>query len=620
MQDGFSWVSLKGSEDWGLVMVESEQVYAPRILVVDDEPDVRKLLVNVLKRQPNYAIYQASDGIEAKNLLSSKPFDLVIADLVMPKMDGLSLMRWAGKNCPDPTWIILSGEATVDRAVEAVRLGAFDFLCKPLDVIESLYTTVANALEQRKLSAEQERLHRELEDRNARLNDQVNWLTRACVIMREQADTIEDDLRRAELIQQALLPRVPPPVRNMAVNVTYRPSRKVGGDLYDVVWLNDQYLVVYVADAAGHGVSAAMLAVLFKHRLGMLDDQYNPRQPAEVFDSVNQALLAECAAPGLFITAAYCLINVDTGEVEVSSAGHPPLLVCRADGKGEMIYHSGPALGISPDAKFAQKHLQIAQGDRILIYTDGLCHAPDQRKMLTSQQIFEMLGNTEMSGQSVVDNLLEAAAVRRDKAPQADDVTIVLLTVSSTLTSCFDNGPVSSTNSVIESSLAPDAQVLFGSQEDQARTVSIEGKGTWVHCRAFHEYCSNALNAGCTLTLDMSLCMHLDSTFLGTILEMAALSEQTNIPLQIQGALPEVRSLFQELEMEPVLKRLTTEMIPLPSQMTAMTDTPKGDILDQERILHAHQALASMSDRNRAEFGKLIEYVRKALESTRGGE
>ena len=581
------------------------------ILVVDDEPAIRAVLRRMLRAGTDYEIHEAGDGLEAKDLLEREDIEVVIADLVMPRMDGLALMRWAMTSCPGPSWVLLSGQATVDRAIEAIRLGAFDFLRKPLDVSEALLATVRNVLRQRKLVAERERLNGELADSNARLSQQVDQLTRACGILCEQAEIIEDDLRRAERIQKSLLPPRPPAMGPLAVNSVYRPSRKVGGDLYDVVQPDPNHLIAYLADAAGHGVSAAMLAVLFKQRLGMLDEHRRPRNPGAVLRSVNQAILAECAAPGLFITAAYCLINTETGEGIASSAGHRPLLLRHADGGVDMIYHTGPALGISADARFAQKRFHLGPGDQLLMYTDGLCESAETNTALTHEHILEAMGDGD--GENVLHRLLQIAQARRNDMPHEDDITIVLLTASPEMRSTVDNGPPST--AVVAThmpTVGPMAQVLVGATE-RTSAVSIQGRGTWTFCAALKDYCTAALKAGRPLTLDMSLCVYLDSTFLGTVLEAASLADELGGYLRIQAVLPEVRELFEELGMESVLQRVTPAMVPLPSRMTALLGATMCDRRDQQRILYAHEALASLSERNRTEFATVIEYVRKQL-------
>ncbi|MEN8182371.1 MAG: response regulator, partial [Myxococcota bacterium] len=182
----------------------------PAILVVDDDEDFRQLIVHALRQEPSRLIDEASSAAEAKARLTQRSYDLVITDLSMPGEGGLSLMRWSQQHSPGPEWIVLTGYGTLEKAVKALQLGAFDFLSKPLRAVESLRNSVRNGLAHRRLLAERARLHADLAESNERLREHVEQLERACRLLREQADNVQADLRRAAIIQQALLPRVPP--------------------------------------------------------------------------------------------------------------------------------------------------------------------------------------------------------------------------------------------------------------------------------------------------------------------------------------------------------------------------------------------------------------------------
>ncbi|MCY2925708.1 MAG: response regulator, partial [Planctomycetota bacterium] len=243
----------------------------PAVLLVDDEPAILRLLRSMLERLGEYELFEAADGHEAKRVLSLHTIDVVVTDLVMPGLGGLELIQWSQEHCPRPQWIVLSGQASLDDAIHAVRLGAFDFLCKPIDTAEVLRLAVRNAARHGRMLAESARMSEELRQQNERLKRQLKHLVDAYEILRHQAATITEDLDRAEHIQRALLPATPPRLRSFAVDAVYRVSHRIGGDLYDVVPLDERRVALYVADAAGHGVSAAMLSVLFKNRLVMRD-------------------------------------------------------------------------------------------------------------------------------------------------------------------------------------------------------------------------------------------------------------------------------------------------------------------------------------------------------------
>jgi DNA-binding NtrC family response regulator len=196
-----------------------------RILVVDDDDAVRKVVTAILRRAGDFRLIEARDGVEAQEVLQREAVDLAVVDLVMPRMDGLSLIEWGRRSGLDVSWIILSGRGSFDAAVKAIQLGAFDFITKPPQSSEALIVTVRNALRQRHLAAERERLTRDVEQRNVQLRKQVDQLEQACRLLHRQQKTIDEDLHRAELIQRALLPYGPPLLAGFGVPGTASARR-----------------------------------------------------------------------------------------------------------------------------------------------------------------------------------------------------------------------------------------------------------------------------------------------------------------------------------------------------------------------------------------------------------
>jgi two-component system response regulator AtoC len=133
------------------------------VLVVDDEPGIRRFLAEVVT-DAGHAATTAADGIEAVQLLKARAFDLLITDLKMPNLDGMALLRYAREHAPDTEVLVLTAHATVDDAVEAMRLGAFDFLTKPLSGPEELELLVERALERRQLKTTTVRALRDAPD------------------------------------------------------------------------------------------------------------------------------------------------------------------------------------------------------------------------------------------------------------------------------------------------------------------------------------------------------------------------------------------------------------------------------------------------------------------------
>ncbi len=586
---------------------------APRILIVDDEPVVRTYLMRVLDRTKCYELHEAADGIEAQGMLTSTDYDLVITDLQMPGMGGLELMRWAQENRPGTTWIILTGHGTLEDAVEAIHIGAFDFICKPLETPDVLEVTVRNALRQRRLEAERTHLHNEIEFRNERLQEQVNQLKDACQLLCNQAEIIEEDLYRAELIQQALLPRSMPKVKGYSINALYRPSRNVGGDLYDIVRFDNRTLGFYVADAAGHGVSAAMLAVLFKHRLRTIEESSSrPLQPAQVLNLVNKCIINECHAPGMFVTVAYCLLDTQNGKLSAASAGHPPLIIQRASGDCEMVYHTGPALGLSENASYTEFQTTLAPHDRLMLFTDGLLKS-DGTTALVAEVIVESLNNSKLKGQAVLNSLLKKATKHKETTYQEDDITMLL--ISAEKTSCeLDNGTPEK-NHIEPAAALPGTSVLVGNS-DKSTTISLIGRGTWTYATPFFETLASEIKNKHAIIIDLSKCTYLDSTFLGTIQEIVITAIHARSGVAIHGMAPEIRQLFEELGMENVLACAKSTPAPLPEKMSPLRESIESGPAQMNRIMTAHKVLASMNEANRQQFTNLIQGLQKELQRT----
>ena len=123
-----------------------------RILVVDDEDSLREFLQIMLQRE-NYEVYTAPDGEKALKTMDKITFDLIITDLQMPKVPGLQLLAEAKERDPDQTVIVITAFGSPESAVEAMKLGAYDYITKPFK-IEEIKLTIKKALERRTLKRE----------------------------------------------------------------------------------------------------------------------------------------------------------------------------------------------------------------------------------------------------------------------------------------------------------------------------------------------------------------------------------------------------------------------------------------------------------------------------------
>jgi serine phosphatase RsbU (regulator of sigma subunit)/anti-anti-sigma regulatory factor len=452
---------------------------------------------------------------------------------------------------------------------------------------------------------------KDIELRNGTLNRQVVQLKKACRMLCEQTKIINDDIRRAELIQRSLLPRSAPQIQGYTFNAVYRPSQKVGGDLYDIQVVDPDHIGVCIADAAGHGVSAAMLAVLLKLRMRIRDENSGgPVPPGKVMDEVNRAILGECIAPGLFITAAYCLLNTATGVLTMASAGHPPLMMRHPNGEVDMYYHTGPALGLVEGAAYAELRFRMRPGDRLLFYTDGLRDGINTHKLSLVGRVTELASDSALDGKRLLQKLL--ADTKDGVTNQEDDITAVLLTAGQG-ESFLDNGEVIPPRTSAHTLAMPDKGSVLMGQKDDCEFFAIQGRGNWTFAMPFHEACREELHAGKDLIVDLAQCAYLDSTFLGTILEIVYAAQRAGRSFYLQSVLPQLRQLFEELRMDPVLARISSEPKPLPEKMMPLGSSTASDNRDKLRILEAHEALSMLNDHNREEFASLIELIQSEI-------
>jgi sigma-B regulation protein RsbU (phosphoserine phosphatase) len=228
-------------------------------------------------------------------------------------------------------------------------------------------------------------------------------------------------------IQMALLPRRFPDVPGWSFGAHYEPAREVGGDLFDVFPLRGRTdaFALLVADVTGKGIPAALLMADVRALLHAATD--NADGPGDALARVNRILVTE-RATSLFVTAALLVVDAASGLVRHASAGHDPVLVARSAGGVEALEGGGPILGAFPDAAFAEATTSIGPDDAIVLYTDGITEARDERRRFYGEErLFDIL---DSAGGHPADGIV-AAVVRdveafRGAAEPFDDVTLLV--------------------------------------------------------------------------------------------------------------------------------------------------------------------------------------------------
>lgn len=246
-----------------------------------------------------------------------------------------------------------------------------------------------------------------------------------------EKERFASELRVAHDIQMSFLKKIFPPFpqrRDFSIFATIEPAREVGGDLYDFALVDDDRLVFYIGDVSDKGVPAslvmAMTMTLMKrasHQPGMT--------PAEILRQVNNAL-AEDNQNAMFVTLFIGSLNLKTGELCFSNAGHNPPLIVGADGRCRYLQlPEGLVLGVVTDSQYSDDSMQLEPGDMIVTYTDGVTEAMNtQRALYSEERLQETLAS--LAGRNVgetVSGIVASVRQYANGAPQSDDIAVLAL-------------------------------------------------------------------------------------------------------------------------------------------------------------------------------------------------
>ncbi|MDB4965980.1 MAG: hypothetical protein JWN44_1669 [Myxococcales bacterium] len=241
---------------------------------------------------------------------------------------------------------------------------------------------------------------------------------------------LQQDLLLAEQIQKSFLPQQLPSVEGIEFVTDYRPAYSVGGDFYDLFWLDHERVGVFIGDVSGKGVSAALLMARISSdlRVAALAES----SPARAISRVNQAVL-ERKQHDIFVTGIYLTLDVKTRQMTLANAGHlPPFIRHKTRGELERVEGgSGTAIGIFDEAIYEQTVLQLEPGDTLVLCTDGVLEATDE---LGEQFGFERLELSLSSGSSrpkdVAERLQRDVREHVGDAAQYDDLTLIVLGIT----------------------------------------------------------------------------------------------------------------------------------------------------------------------------------------------
>ena len=260
-------------------------------------------------------------------------------------------------------------------------------------------------------------------------------LARMNLELLDKQQRLDQDLAAAAEIQHSLLPdrRMNLPGTSMAWR--FMPCEMIGGDIFNLVPLDNRRLAAYMVDISGHGVPAALVAVsvsqLIHPRTGFIThapgDDGSPMEtvrPSKVLEKLDQEFPIERFDKTFSMV--YLVLDTVTGELEYCNAGHPPPLIIRKDGRLEQLDRGGTLVGLSGLVPFENSRITLEPGERIILLTDGVTEHEDPGGLQFGQErLLELIGSARQNQlQEILDLIFQSLMDFGGGRPPRDDISL----------------------------------------------------------------------------------------------------------------------------------------------------------------------------------------------------
>jgi phosphoserine phosphatase RsbU/P len=370
---------------------------AGRVLVADDQPHVLDALQLLLKSH-GYRTEAVTHPAQVLQALQTGDFDVVLMDLNYTRdttaggegLELVSQIRMIDQNLP---LVVMTAWSSVDLAVEAMRRGASDFVQKPWG--------------------------------NQQLLQKLETQVQRCRSLRQAERQRADELRDAREIQNNLLPKTIPHVKDYEIAGMTQPVRFVGGDYFDVVRISETQTVLCIADVAGKGMPAALLMSSLQAALKPL--MWETRSPRELCRRLNR-ILCEIAPVGKFVSFFYGVLDSKENRVTYCNAGHNPPVLVRSHGAASELNAAGAVLGQFPDWVYEQSEVHLGSGDALLIFTDGMVEACNQNdEAFGEERLIRIATENRGANAGRLEKLLTQAASAHCGGRFQDDASMIVV-------------------------------------------------------------------------------------------------------------------------------------------------------------------------------------------------
>ena len=344
------------------------------VLTIDDEQSVRTAL-SVFLSGLGYEVLEAENGREGMDQFDANKPDIVLVDLQMPVMSGFEVLEHLSEESPETPVVVVSGTNSIDDVVEALHLGAWDYIIKPIQSIAVLNHVIENVLDRAQLKKQNQTYQHNLE---------------------QAYDKMKYDLEMGRNIQMKLLPSNNVIIGDFIFKRQVLPSMYLSGDFVDYFNIGDGHIGLYMADVSGHGVPSALITVLLKSFMDKHIENYHNHesevilQPANLLEELNSELLNE----GLerFITLFYGIIDQASNTLIYSNGGQYPYPILWQNSHSELLPAADPPVGMIVDRKFHEMKVALPNSFLLALFSDGILEILPQERMVEKTKFLTALG------------------------------------------------------------------------------------------------------------------------------------------------------------------------------------------------------------------------------------
>ena len=380
-----------------------------KILIIDDAETLLQTLKAYLE-DSGYQIFCAKNGSEGLDIFYKEEPDLVLTDIHMPELPGLEVLHTITHSHPDIPVMVISGAGELSDAIQALRLGAWDFITKPISDLEVLEHTISKALDRKRLIAENKEY--------AASNE-------------HHLKILQEDQAAGRKVQMSMLPLDHFTVEDYNIKFRIIPSLELSGDFVEYFKITDELYGVYLADVSGHGASSAFITILLKSTIGQYLSRYPVTNDQTICmpEKIMQAISSELFLSKLskYITIVYGVLNIRTGELTYGVGGHyPSPILRRKSGEARFLPGSGFPVGIRKNAKYKIEKLRLHEGDAIIMFSDGVLEVFMPGENLESKEK-GLLKVVEECGDDIQSIARSLGIKKGSTTDQPDDITILTI-------------------------------------------------------------------------------------------------------------------------------------------------------------------------------------------------